>query len=119
MISAILKGKCPKCQEGDIYVNKSVFPLSKCMALVDHCPKCGQKIKSKNDNAPGMNYAVSVVVYALGFIIYALIWGISATDNSMIYSFVFATVLVIILQPWLMRLSKTIYLYLFVKFKNE
>lgn len=119
MIAGIFKGKCPKCGKGNIYVNKSVFPLKKCMALVDNCAVCGQRITSKTDNAPGMNYAVSVVVYALGFIIYALIWGINAMDNSMIYSFLFATGLVILLQPWLMRLSKTIYLYLFIKFKNE
>lgn len=119
MIAGILKGKCPKCGKGDIYVNKSVFPLGKCMAMAEQCPECGQKLKSKNDNAPGMNYAISVVVYALGFVLYALIWGINAKDNSMIYSFAFATMLVILLQPWLMRLSKNIYLYLFVRFKNE
>lgn len=85
------------------------------LTTVDHCSNCGQKIKTGNDSAPGMNYAVSVIVYILGFILYACIWGISYKDNSFIYSFIFATVIVILSQPWLMRLSKVIYIYIFVK----
>lgn len=119
MIGGIIKGKCPKCGKGSIYVNKSVFPLKECVKTVANCSECGQKITPKKDDAPGMNYAVSVVVYAVGFLVYELIWGISSQDNSMIYSFLFATGLVVVLQPWLMRISKTIYLYLFINFKNE
>lgn len=110
---------CPKCGKGLIYKNKSVFPLKMVLKTVDHCPVCNQKIKFENDNAPGMNYAVSVIIYILGFVLYELIWGISVVDNSMIYAFLFATILVLLLQPWIMRISKTIYLYLLIQFKGE
>jgi uncharacterized protein (DUF983 family) len=115
VLLSILKEKCPACKTGDIYVNKTVFPLSGSLKTVDNCAHCGQKIKV-NDSAPGINYALSVVVYILAIILYALIWGITYKDNSFIYSFLFSTAIVIVLQPWLMRFSKTIYIYLFTKF---
>lgn len=117
LISGIFKGKCPKCRTGSLYQHKSVFPLKTTLKTVDHCSVCQQKIIK--EYAPGMNYAVSVVVYALGFIFYQIIWGLSFMDNSVIYAFVFSTVLIILLQPWLMRLSKTIYLYLRISFTIE
>jgi uncharacterized protein (DUF983 family) len=113
----ILKGKCPKCGKGNIYIHKSVFPLSKMLTTVDDCPVCGHKIKSGEENAPGINYAVSVIVYAIAVVFYACVWGITYQDNSFIYAFLFSTAVVILLQPWLMRLSKTIYIYVLLKFK--
>lgn len=108
--------RCPKCREGRIFINKSIFPLSECLKINETCTVCGQKLKT-SDNAPSMNYVLSVLVYFAGFIIYALIWGITYKDNSIYYSLAFSTCLVILLQPWLMRLSRVIYLYLFLKFK--
>jgi uncharacterized protein (DUF983 family) len=116
LLPGILNARCPKCGKGKIFQNKGVFPLGSSLKTVDHCPVCGQKIKTGNDNAPGINYALSVVVYVLGFILYACIWDITYKDNSFIYSFMFATAIVILCQPWLMRLSKTIYIYMFIKF---
>lgn len=116
ILYSILKGKCPKCRKGSIYVNKGVFPLSGTLKTVNHCAVCGQKIKTGNDSAPGMNYALSVVVYVLATILYASIWGLTYKDNSFIYSFLFSTAIVVLSQPWLIRLSNTIYIYLFVKF---
>lgn len=113
----IIMGRCPKCGKGKIFTNKRVFPLKSCLKTEDECQVCKQKLSTGNDNAPGMNYALSVVVYALAFIVFALVWGIRYSDNSIIHSFIFSTSIVIICQPWLMRLSKSIYLYLFIKFR--
>lgn len=115
-IAGILRGKCPKCKQGDIYQNKSVFPLKDSLRSYDNCANCGQKIKTESSHAPSINYALSVVVYAIGFILYALIWGMSYKDNSVVYALISSTLLVIICQPWLIRFSKTVYLYLYTSF---
>lgn len=121
-VPATIKGlflmRCPKCREGRIFTNKSIFPLSKFLKINETCTVCGQKLKT-NDTAPSMNYVLSVLVYFAGFIIYALIWGITYKDNSIYYSLAFSTALVIVLQPWLMRLSRALYLYLFINFKTD
>ncbi len=118
ILSGIIHEKCPTCREGDVFVNKGIFPLKDCTKVNYQCPACNQKLRAETDNAPSMNYVLSVIVYAIGFILYALIWGITYKDNSMLYSLAFSTALVIICQPWLMRYSKVIYLYLFFKYKQ-
>lgn len=114
---SIINGRCPKCRKGKIYIQDSVFPLNGTLKTVNYC-SCGQKIKIEgHENAPGINYAVSVVVYALATMLYVYIWGITYKNNSFIYAFIFSTVIVVLLQPWLMRLSKTLYIYVLAKYK--
>lgn len=117
-IKGLFLMRCPQCRKGRIFTNKRIFPLSKCLKINETCTVCGKKLKT-NDTAPSMNYVLSVLVYFAGFIIYSLIWGITYKDNSIYYSLAFSTILVIVLQPWLMRMSRVIYLYLFVKFKTD
>ncbi|MCD6062445.1 MAG: hypothetical protein K0R82_356 [Flavipsychrobacter sp.] len=116
ILSSILRGKCPECRNGSIYVNKGVFPLKGTLKTVEYCATCKHRINAGSDSAPGINYAISVVVYVLAVIFYAGSWGLTYKDNSYIQAFIFSTVIVLLLQPWLMRLSKTIYIYLFAKF---
>lgn len=118
-VSGVFKMKCPHCGKGDIFVQKSVFPLSTCLKTVEDCSVCGEKITRRSGEAPGMNYAVTVVVYAICFTLYALIFGISFDDNSIYYAFFSSTLIILLLQPWLMRISKVLYLYIFTRIKFE
>ena len=115
-ISGLGGMKCPNCHKGRVFVNKSVFPLGKCLAMVDNCSECGYKMKHESNNGGGINYALTVSVLFLNLVWYWPIFGLSYKDNSFI-SFLFTSVgVVIILQPWLMRYSRIIYLYLFASF---
>lgn len=111
-IAGILKMKCPKCKEGNIFVNKHILPLGTCLRTVDSCPVCGHQIKKEASSAPGMNYALTVVAYILCFVLYALCFGITYVDYSIFYALATSTIIVILLQPWLMRISKVLYLYI-------
>ncbi len=112
-ISGVLRMKCPHCGKGSIFVHKSVFPLKTCLRTHEKCTECGQEYTSKSNNAPGMNYALTSVAYILCFVAYALIFGLSYYDNSIYYALIASTAVILILQPWLMRLGKVIYLYIF------
>lgn len=116
ILSIVLKMKCPRCGFGKVFVNRNILPLSDCLKMHSHCSICGLEIKSKTDNAPSINYALSVIVYGISFLLYAALFGITYKDNSIYYSLITSTLLVIILQPWLLRYSKIIYLYLYIKF---
>lgn len=111
--------RCPQCGQGRVFVNKSVFPLGGCLKAHEHCSNCGMVIKATTDSAPSINYALSVIMYVIGFVLYAVIFGITYKDNSFYYSFFAATMLVIVTQPWLLRYSKVLYLYLFLKFYHK
>ena len=116
LIPALLTMKCPSCRNSSVFVNKSVFPLSKCLELKDECEVCGQKMKSESNNGGGINYALTMMLFFLNLLWYWPIFGLSYRDYSVFYYLAASTLVVILVQPWLMRLSRMVYLYLYVSF---
>jgi uncharacterized protein (DUF983 family) len=118
-LKSILQMKCPNCRKGDMYCNKSIFPLKDLLKMHDRCPVCGQKMELEVGFYYGtgyVSYALSVTLIAFCFIAYWLIFGLSYKDYSIYYALGSSVVLTILLQPWLMRISRVIYLNLFVKY---
>jgi len=116
LLVSLLKEKCPRCRKGNAFVNSSVFPLNKCLAVHRYCPECGQQLQNEQNNGIGINYALTVMVIFLNVLWYWPIFGLSYKDNSYL-TFLFSSVAVaLILQPWLMRLSRMLYLYMFVQY---
>ncbi len=119
LIPALFTMKCPSCRKSTVFLNKSYFPLNKCLALKDECEVCGEKMKSESNNGGGINYALTMVLFFLNLLWYWPIFGLSYKDNS-VYYFLFASLGVVILaQPYLMRLSRMLYLYLYVGFGHS
>jgi hypothetical protein len=116
LLPALLTMKCPSCRKSTVFVHKSVFPLGECLKLKDECEICGQKMKSESNNGGGINYALSMLLFFLNLLWYWPIFGLSYKDNSVYFYLVASTVVVVLLQPWLMRLSRMLYLYLYVGF---
>ena len=119
LVPALFSMKCPSCRQSTVFVNKSIFPLSKCLALKDECEVCGEKMKSESNNGGGINYALSMVLFFLNLLWYWPIFGLSYKDNSVYYYLGSSTLVVILLQPYLMRLSRMFYLYLYVGFGHS
>ncbi len=119
LLPAILSMKCPCCRKGRMFINPSIFPLSQMLDMPERCPVCGQKMELE----PGFYYGTGYVSYGLSvglLAIYAVIFGLtvgfSYQDNS-VYWFLATGILgLILLQPWLMRMSRVLYLYMFVRY---
>src|SRR3954464_1201042 len=116
---SVLKNKCPRCREGDLFVSKSEYNLKSSVKMHEKCPVCGQLTEIE----VGFYYGTSYVSYALGvamsealFVAWGVILGFSISDNSLFYYLGVNAVLLILLQPPLMRLSRTLWLSWFVKY---
>ncbi len=116
LLPAMLTMKCPSCRRSSVFINKSVFPLDKCLALKDECEICGQRMKSESNNGGGINYALTMILFFLNLLWYWPIFGLSYKDNSVFIYLGVSTFVVILAQPYLMRLSRMIYLYLYTSF---
>ncbi|NDC40901.1 MAG: DUF983 domain-containing protein [Chitinophagia bacterium] len=112
-VVALLSMKCPQCQGGDIFSQKGIFPLKHLADVNMHCSVCGLKMVSERNNGAGINYALTVIVFFLNLCWYWPIFGLSYTDNSTYYYLASSTVITVLLQPWLMRLSRAMYVYAF------
>jgi hypothetical protein len=111
--------KCPACREGFVFKNKSIFPLGKCVDMLDYCAVCGQRLVLETNNGGGINYALTMILFFLNLLWYWPIFGLSYKDNSFI-TFLYTSIAVVVLvQPWLMRYSRIIFLYFIVKYKGS
>jgi len=118
-IKGLLTNKCPNCRKGNVFIHKSIFPLRTLLRLVDYCSVCGQKMKSESNNGAGINYALTVIILFGNLAWYWPIFGMSYLDDSIYYFLTTSIVVVTLVQPWLMRLSRMLYLYMYVPYGSK
>lgn len=90
--------------------------------MPEECPECGQKMELEPGFYYGtgyVSYGLSVGVLAAVFIAYAALFGLSYMDNSIFIALAAAVAICLLLQPWLMRISRVLYLYMFVKYRQH
>jgi uncharacterized protein (DUF983 family) len=119
LIPSIFKMKCPNCRKGNMFTNKSIFPLNHMLDMPERCPVCGQKMELEVGFYYGtgyVSYALTVLILGLLFAAYWIIFGLSYQDYSIFYALGSSVAIVLLLQPWLMRISRVLYLYGFVKY---
>jgi hypothetical protein len=119
LIPALFTMKCPSCRKSKVFVHKSIFPLGELVLLKDECEVCGEKLKSESNNGGGINYALTVLLFFLNLLWYWPIFGLSYKDDSVFYYLGASIVVVLLAQPYLMRLSRMLYLYLYVGFGHS
>lgn len=116
-IISMLHHKCPNCHIGDMYVNKSIFPLNKLMTMHERCSHCGQKYELETGFWFGtgyISYGISVGLIITIALLFTIFHGFSWQDNSIFIFLGIIGAVLVLLQPWIMRLSRSIYIYLFV-----
>src|SRR5215216_5140620 len=119
---AVLTNRCPRCREGKIFVTENAYDFKKNLEMHEKCPVCGQPTEIE----VGFYYGTSYVSYALGvamsvalFVAWWVILGFSINDNSLFYYIGVNAFLLVVLQPPLMRLSRTLWLSWFVKYDEK
>lgn len=102
-----------------MYTNRSVLPLGKMLDMPKRCPNCGQRYELEVGFWYGtgyVSYAISVALIGVLAVAYAVLLGFSWKDNSVFYFIGIMIAAMIIFQPWIMRYSRVLYLYFFVKY---
>jgi len=66
-----------------------------------------------------VSYAITVVFSGFTFLLWWLILGFSLTDNRLTYWLIANGILIIVLLPVFMRLSRWIFLNLFVRYNEN
>ena len=117
--------RCPRCRRGEMFKNTRPYKklkLSYILDMYDTCPVCSQKF----DLEPGFWYGTGYISYglfilfsAVTFILWWIFIGISVDDNRVLFWLLINSVVIIILQPWFMRLSRVVYLNIFVKYNEN
>ena len=122
LLPSILNMKCPNCRKGAMFCNKSIFPLKDMMQMPKYCTECGQKMELEIGFYYGtgyVSYGLSVAIAVFNIVWYAVVIGFSWKDNSVWWYLGITVSMLILLQPLLMRYSRVLYLYMFVKYGSN
>jgi uncharacterized protein (DUF983 family) len=118
LILGILDCRCPECRKGHMFVQHGIFPLKNLLKMNTHCPHCHQKFQGEANNGPGINFVLTTMLLFLNILWYYPIFGMSYKDNSIFYFLGASVFVVILMQPLLLRLSRSLYLYILLGIKG-
>jgi len=88
------------------------------MEMNKDCPVCAQPTEIEVGFYYGtgyVSYLLSIVICVISLLLWWLTIGLSVDDNRFFFWLGFNAILLILLQPWLMRLSRSIWISWFVK----
>jgi hypothetical protein len=121
-MSSTLACRCPRCREGKLFTHPVSISMKKNMQMNTLCPVCGQATELE----VGFYYGTSYVSYALSIglsvatlVAWWLIIGLSTQDNRFFYWLGFNAVFLLVIQPWLMRLSRSLWISWFVRYDPD
>jgi uncharacterized protein (DUF983 family) len=117
IFQGISQNKCPQCRKGDIF-ESSALNISKFTKMHKNCQKCGLRYEVE----PGFFFGAMYVSYGFSVAIaVACIVGLTVLVNQPGFWAYFLTLALVITlaAPFSFRLSRILWLYIFVKHKPE
>lgn len=114
-----LDNRCPRCRIGKIFATSNPYDLKNTVKMKPACPVCGQPTEIEVGFYYGtgyVSYALTVAFSVATFIAWWVLIGFSTEDKRFFYWLITNGVLLILFQPLLMRLSRSLWLSWFVKY---
>lgn len=114
---SILKYKCPRCHDADLYIHKG-WSYTKFSKMYKSCPNCQQSYEPE----PGFYYGAMYVSYGLttALTITILVAMSVLLDEITMFGFLGALVVALLLfYPFIFRMSRAIWLNFFVHYDKD
>ncbi len=116
---SILNLKCPRCQEGDLFINKGWIVFYKILDMPEKCPRCGQSFRIE----PGFYTAALWVSYPIVLIVFIplIFLGFSLKNLHMFFTILYPGIVILcfLFQIPLMRFTRAILINLHVDFDKH
>ena len=122
LILSVLSNKCPRCRRGSLYQHKNPYRLGSFMKMNENCPVCGQSTEPETGFYFGtgyVSYALSIALSVATFVAWYVLLGFSLYDSRLFWWLGINGALLVILQPILMRVSRSIWLAFFVYYDRN
>lgn len=113
---SVWHNKCPRCQEGDFFVRPAGLRFKDNLKTHENCSNCGLKYMIEPSffyGAMYVSYAITVAMAVAVFVICQLF------DLSLVASLISILVVLILANPFVMRVSRLLYINMFISFKPE
>jgi uncharacterized protein (DUF983 family) len=113
---------CPRCRRGKLFRRPLNFRLNGFMKMNEHCAVCGQPTEIEVGFYYGtgfVSYFLAVIISVISLLLWYLVFGFSFSDNRFFYWLAFNAFLLVVMQPWLMRFSRSLWISWFVKYDPD
>ena len=113
-LNSILTGSCPKCQNESMYSDKNPLHLTKVLKMNENCSHCGLRYQIEPSffyGAMYVSYGLNVAVGIAAFIVSFVFFKASIEE-----SFLTIVITLIVLFPFILRLSRNLYINMFVSY---
>ena len=113
---SIIKNKCPQCNQGDFFVNSNPYKFKDNLKIHDNCPNCQFKYMIEPSffyGAMYVSYGITVAMAVAIFIICQLL------NLNLVLSVISIIVVLILSLPNLVRISRLIYINMFVSYEKK
>ena len=114
---SVLWNKCPQCHESDVFTTNKAYDLKQFDKMNESCSVCGLKYEKE----PGYFFGAMYVSYALMVGWFVITW---IADSFIFHSetwqyLTFVIITIILFMPLTFRISRLIWLNLFVKYNKN
>lgn len=111
---SIITGTCPVCHKESMYEESNPYVLSKIFKMHERCSHCGTKYKIEPSffyGAMYVSYGLSVAFAVAAFIVSYVFFG-----GGLMTSFLAIVGTLIVFMPLIMRLSRNIWINIFLHY---
>ncbi|CAI2766833.1 DUF983 domain-containing protein [Flavobacterium collinsii] len=113
-LNSILTGSCPRCQKESMYSDRNPLHLTKVLKMNENCSHCGLRYQIEPSFfygamyvSYGLNVAVGIAAFIVSFVFF---------KTSIEESFLIIVITLILLFPFVLRLSRNLYINMFVSY---
>lgn len=117
-----LQCKCPRCRKGKMFATRNPYNLKQTLNMHKECVECKQPFELEVGFYYGssyVSYGMSIALSVASLIAWYVFVGLSIYDNRFVYWLVFNALLLLVMQPLLMRLARSIWLAFFVSYDKS
>lgn len=114
---SILHSKCPRCHEGSYFVTGNPYNMKKFDKMYKECPVCSQSFEMETGFYYGAMYVSYGLSVAFGIAMFLVLC--TAAGMTLDHFFIVVAVMLIVMIPLVYRLSRLIWINLFVKYKAD
>ncbi|WP_426091012.1 DUF983 domain-containing protein [Flavobacterium sp. DSR3-2] len=111
---SILTGTCPKCQNEGMYLDKNPLHFNKILKMHENCGHCGLRYQIEPSFfygamyvSYGLNVAIGIAAFIISFVLF---------DTNLKVAFIVIIASLILSFPFVLRLSRNIYINMFVSY---
>jgi hypothetical protein len=114
---SVFRFKCPHCHEGEFFVDRNPYNLSKVGNVLEECSVCHRRFSPEPGfyfGAMYVSYALTVAMFVTAYVATIVLYPQASTGLTVgivLLSLVLTT-------PWLYALSKTMYAAIFIGYKG-